>query len=743
MNLRSLTRALLGTAALLFLASIGLVVLAGPKAPPDDAGSCPAQHEKGDLWVRWVEGAESADFTPAVRLGKETHRLERRSPGAEASPTAARAHLIVSKDGLLPCFCGRAEQLWKQSALPALDALQPGGRWVLAMDEFFPTPAPIEVPLDPEGRAVPREVALPAAGALVLKLWPLTGPAAFDAQVDIVVRALDAPHRPDDALRFRLVPGETRRLPEILVGQRFELELRALRGELIERVAIEGPQRAGEERAVELGFGENAPLLFAELRDAEDAPVRGEEVRALWIGDDGVHRRRVLRTRSSALACFSLDLPRDAARRGRLVFEASDGLHAAVLAVQLPGNGALDLGACELQPIQPRVAGRVVDTEGRGVAHAEIALTPLALADQRIAGSARQPPLLLTCDPQGWFTWQAEDLSQLRSAYAVLARDAQRSSRPHVVPAGSQLESFALQPAGTLGGRLRLPKELAPFAAVHLALPSGSELAHEWSYASAVDDQGDFGFANLAPGTYTLRVVLDEPQPWIEALAPIELERIDIASGERCEDPRVRELDVRARFSEFVFELRSGKLPVDATECRLDARSLPASRGWDHVRTKSIRGGLLVATLPAGRYDFRFRHPHYRAQIASERESGGSIDLLAPENDEERVDLEDPSTYPDRLDVRIEIAHGLEKPADLRALLRSLRLHWREHPLPAGVIVPLGDQRYRLRLPGGGPVSLLWTMPATERTPARNGSAEFLVESTRRAQSFAIDLSAR
>ncbi|MBL8896511.1 MAG: hypothetical protein JNM84_02735, partial [Planctomycetes bacterium] len=473
MNPRALTRAVLAAAALFFLASIGLVLGVGDPAPLEDPQSCPAQHAPGDLWVRWVAGEERAAFTPAVRLGKEAHRLERRSSGAAAPDAAARAHLVASREGLLPCYCGRAEQLWKHGALPALDDLQPGGRWVLAMDEFFPAPPPIEVPLDPEGRAVPREVPLPVSGALVLKLWPLTGPAAFDADVDLVVRALDAPHRPDDALRFRLTPGETRRLPEILVGQRFELELRALRGELIERVAIEGPQRAGEERAVELGFGENAPLLFAELSDAEDAPLIGAEVRALWIGDDGVHTRRVLRTRSSGLACFSLDLPNGSSRRGRLLLEDADQRHRAVLQAVLPESGRCDLGICKLQTLEPRVAGRVIDMAGHGVPHAEVLLTPLWLASDPTQAETQVRPQRLRCDAHGWFTWQFASEREVAAAYAVLARDELRSSRLHCMLAGPGIEELVLEPAGSLAGRLLLPAGLADTTAVRLEIPSG------------------------------------------------------------------------------------------------------------------------------------------------------------------------------------------------------------------------------------------------------------------------------
>jgi hypothetical protein len=743
MDLRIVTRALLGAAALLTLASVGLVVLADQRPRGTDPASCPAQHAPGDLWVRWVEGDERAGFTPAVRLGKEAHRLERRKPD-ETSPAAEiRSHLVASRDGLWPCFCGRGEQLWKQSALPGFDALHPGGRWVLAMDEFFPAPAPIEIALDPTGEAAPREVALPAAGALRVKLWPLTGPAAFDAHAELVVRALDAPHQPGEELRFRLAPGETRRLPDILVGQRFELELRALRGELLERFEIDGPRHAGEEREVELAFGENAPLLFAELRNEEGERLFGAEVRALWIGDDGVNCLRTLRTRSSGLACFSLDLPNGASRRGRLLFEGADARQRAVIITELPESGLCDLGTSKLQPLEPRVAGRVVDTAGHGVPHAEVLLTPLWLASDQTQAETQVRPQRLRCDPHGWFTWQFASEREVASAYAVLARDELRSSRLHCMLAGPGIEKLVLQPAGSLAGRLLLPAGFADTTAVRLEIPSGEGLAHSWSTTVAPDKNGAFLFENLAPGIYSLRVLFEAPLPWIRDVPVPQIEHLVVARGERCVDPRLRELDVRAPFTEFVFELRSGAHPVDPKGCQLEVRSAQQPLAWSTLHTAKVRGGSLVATLPSGRYDFRFRHSDYLSRIATDLAWGMVIDLGFPSDVPPNMAIEDVRTYRQDLFAYVSVQHGHAYKFGARKIEQSLRAHWRGYDLPPEVFERRGEGHFRLRLPGAGEVRVSWTLPKEKRLPERVVSTVLHVADTRALQDFRIDTSTR
>ena len=426
----------------------------------------------------------------------------------------------------------------------------------VAISRLFAEPVAVSL------RELPREpveLVLPGHGSLEVRFVDaagkiLTEPA--DAELEIVDHPdfsspedwFDRyPERHDERLvRKRVTRGK---LTQDCIGLGLELEVRAT----FERwrpvkARIRGPSVQGERTVVLVPVLAPQPVLVGRCLAADGEPIAGGAFRSeLRVADpDGSDRYR---GDASSFATdeegrFSLEVSPRLPSRGDLTFlawtDTDDGRRwwgeSRWTGELVPA--ANEIGDVELAPLTIAARGRILDEEDRPVEGAEVSLSSLATATQGWIHDARS-------DSEGSFCLQT-GAAVAEVALTVTADGYVRRELTQRV--GTEDARIALVRAGGVEGSLLVSDR---FALRHLSVSVERRGTGERQVTDDFDGGGRFQLTGLAPGSYSVRVELDD-----EPESTIHVADVEVRGGLITRDLACQAIDLRERIRTFRIEVQ-------------------------------------------------------------------------------------------------------------------------------------------------------------------------------------------
>lgn len=428
---------------------------------------------------------------------------------------------------------------------------------------------------------------------------------------------------------------------QIGVGLDLALDLEDQHGTIGEPLQAQSGASAGSRVTVTLPLVDERPLVAGTALGPAGGPLAGEELSAVFRRD-----RYRFQQRASVLTAAdgSFELPVRPGTQGEqelfleLTAAARPPRRPTAIQASLRIEGPLPAARYELGRVSLREApllaqGQVVDPDGGPIARALVQVR--ALHPERtgnIFGSCRS-------DEQGRFelrgTYREPELRLMGSHPSFRSPD-----HPEVAT-GSRDVRIELAWAGRIEGSALFDDEWLCDFALAEAIREDDERGAQ------LKRPGFFAFDSLAPGTWTVRVGMEN-----DIKDGVEVQGVVVRQGETTRDPRLQDIDLRAA--------RHMRFSV------VDASADPIEKGAVYYRAAGSEAWSLTAEIENGKadvftalreLDLYFDAAEHRGQLVPNARDGGRVVLREPLRASFRWSEERPETSGARL-VRVSMSRA-------------------------------------------------------------------------------------
>lgn len=469
----------------------------------------------------------------------------------------------------------------------------------LVVGVALPLVQPLERSLERAAPSGPLRFRLPPGGEIVLTLLDPRGmpvPDGTRAQLGLVwpgeTRDVSPFGRDRSRADLQSVTGRVH-FEHVELGAEVELIVTRSGSHAREKVYFPGPSRAGEriERSVVVGEGRSR-LAFRALDEAGAALAETELELVLEQRSLHMSQRSASTLRTDEAGRFEFELA-EAFVEGdqrRLLVCARAGTLGASLDLGRPFEpGGVELGDVVLHGAPVLVAGHVLDLAGAPLPDAAVRLELW-----QHEGDEADPA------PEYWESTEASGRSDAGGEFTVhgfvdairvraWAEASARRSEVVEAPVGATGLVLTVLSTGALAGSVRVDPLVPPGALELRVVREGTEPgAHsdEDRGRHVVEPlpDGRFRFEGLLPGRYSVVVGIEDDEPELVRVAGVE-----VRSGETSADPRLQELDLRARVHvvRLVLHSPAGALGLEGNLV-FHASGTPDPERWRGIRGSSV-----------------------------------------------------------------------------------------------------------------------------------------------------------